>query len=103
MEENSFMASKKNPVASESSLVDIERNTKKAIADAPKVTVFIAPDEQDPMWRGCINGVDYKFPKGELIEVPEPLAFLIENSTRMQRIKAKEEKMLEGHINLGSL
>ena len=97
------MASKKNPVASESSLVDIERNTKKAIADAPKVTVFIAPDEKDPMWRGCINGVDYKFPKGEMIEVPEPLAKLIENSTRMQRIKAQHEKALEDHINLGSM
>ena len=96
------MASKKT-VASESNLVDIERNTKKAISEAPKVTVFIAPDEQDPMWRGCINGVDYKFPKGELIEVPEPLAFLIENSTKMQRIKSQHEKALENHINLGSL
>jgi len=47
--------------------------------------------------------VDYKFPKGEMIEVPEPLAKLIENSTRMQRIKAQHEKALEDHINLGSM
>ena len=101
------MASKKKteaPVAvSESALKQIEMTTKEKIAAAPKVMVFIAPDEKDPMWRGCINGVDYKFPKGEMIEVPEPLAKLIENSTRMQRIKAQHEKALEDHINLGSM
>lgn len=97
------MAAKNKPVASESSFVEIERNTKKAIAEAPKVTVFIAPDEKDPMWRGCINGVDYKFPKGELIEVPEPLAAIIRNSAKMQEIKAKHEKALTDHIDLGTL
>ena len=94
---------KKEPVVSESNFREIENNTRSQIAAAPKVMVFIAPDEKDPMWRGCINGVDYKFPKGEMIEVPEPLAKLIENSTRMQRIKAMHEKALEDHINLGSM
>ena len=94
---------KKEPVVSESNFREIENNTRSQIAAAPKVMVFIAPDEKDPMWRGCINGVDYKFPKGEMIEVPEPLAKLIENSTRMQRIKAQHEKALEDHINLGSM
>jgi len=91
------------PVVSESTLKQIEMTTKEKIAAEPKVTVFIAPDEKDPMWRGCINGVDYKFPKGEMIDVPESLAKLIENSTRMQRIKAQHEKALEDHINLGSM
>ena len=98
------MASKKKePVVSESSFREIENNTRARIAAAPKVVVFIAPDPQTPMWRGTINGVDYKFPRGEMIEVPEPLAKLIENSTRMQRIKAQHEKALEDHINLGSM
>jgi len=98
------MATKnKEPVASENSIREIENSTRAKIAAAPKVLVFIAPDPQDPMWRGCINGVDYKFPRGEMIEVPEPLAKLIENSTKMQRIKAQHEKALEDHINLGSM
>jgi len=94
---------KKEPVVSESSFKDIEMNTKKAIERAEKVTVFIAPDERDPMWRGCINGVDYKFPKGELIEVPAPLAEVIRSSARMQEIKSKREKELVDHINLGTM
>jgi len=98
------MASKKKePVVSENTIREIENNTRSKIAAAPKVLVFIAPDQDDTMWRGCINGVDYKFPRGEMIEVPEPLAKLIENSTKMQRIKAQHEKALEDHINLGSM
>lgn len=97
------MASKKEPVVSDSTFRDMELSTKERIAREPKVMVIIAPDENDPMWRGTINGVDYKFPKGEMVEVPKPIAELISNSTRMQEIKAQHEKMLTDHMNLGSL
>ena len=97
------MAAKKKPEVSETSMRAMEINTKEMISQEPKVTVFIAPDEKDPMWRGCINGVDYMFPKGQIIEVPESLAELIRNSTRMQELKNQQEKMLVDHINLGSM
>ena len=81
----------------------MELSTKEQIARSPKVWVIIAPDEKDPMWRGTINGVDYKFPKGQMIEVPEQIADLIRNSARMQEIKAMHEQQLVDHINLGSM
>ena len=97
------MAAKKKPEVSETSMREMELTTKERIAQEPRVTVFIAPDEKDPMWRGCINGVDYMFPKGQIIEVPESLADLIRNSTRMQELKSQQEKALAGDIFLGSM
>lgn len=98
------MATKKTQAPiSESEMRRQELDCKRIIAEAPKVTVIIAPDEKDPMWRGCINGVDYKFPKGEIIEVPEPVADLIRNSTKMQELKKKTEKMLVDHIDNGKM
>lgn len=94
---------KQEKVVSESTLKKLEMSTKERIAQAPKVMVIIAPDAEDPMWRCTINGVKYKFPKGQIIEVPEPIAAVIRNSTRMQEIKAAHEKALVDHINLGSM
>ncbi len=99
------MSTKKNkqPVVSDATLKQMELSTKERIAQEPKVMVIIAPDEKDPMWRGAINGVDYKFPKGEMVYVPEPVAEIIRNSARMQEIKAAREKQLVEHLDLGSL
>ena len=94
---------KKTEVISETEMRQAELNTKKIIAGMPKVWVIIAPDEKDPMWRGCINGVDYKFPKGEMIEVPEPVADLIRHSSRMQELKKQHEEALVKTINMGSM
>lgn len=98
------MASKKatNHV-SETEMKQMEQSTRELIAAAPKVTVFIAPDDKDKMWRGMVNGVRYQFPKGEMIEVPEPLAEIIRNTSHMQEMKAATEKKLVEHLNLGSM
>lgn len=96
------MASKKTTV-SEAELRKSELTTKEKIAAQPKVTVYIAPDERDPMWRGCVNGVDYKFPRGQLIDVPETLADIIRSSTRMQEIKKAHEQVMVDTMDLGTL
>ena len=97
------MAKKTEEVTvSENTFRGIELSTRERISKEPRVMVFIAPDEKDPMWRGCINGVDYKFPKGEIIEVPESIADLIRNTTRMQEIKAAHEDRIK-NLDLGSL
>ena len=90
-------------IVSDAELAQQEISTKRAIAASPKVQVYIAPDGKDPMWRGCINGVDYKFQKGEVIEVPEPLADLIRNTANMHELAKSREKALIQNINLGSM
>lgn len=59
-----------------------------------KVALMIAPDEKEPTWRGCINGYDFAFPKGQLIEVPESVALLIEQSARVAYQKTQMEKQM---------
>ena len=95
------MAAKK-PVT-ETELKQMELTTGELIAKAPKVTVMIALDSGDPMWRGCINGYNYQFPKGQLVEVPEPVAEVIKNSARMQIIKSAHEQAMVNHVDLGSM
>lgn len=97
------MASKKNATISEAEMRKIELTTKEKLDAQPKVTVYIAPDEHDPMWRGCVNGVDYKFPRGQLIDVPETLADIIRSSTRMQEIKKAHEQVMVDTMDLGTL
>lgn len=43
-----------------------------------KVKIYITPDGGDPVYTGCINGVVYRFNKGQWVEVPEFLAKHIE-------------------------
>ena len=62
-----------------------------------KVALMIAPDEKEPTWRGCINGYDFAFPKGQLIEVPKSVAMLIEQSAHVAYQKQQlEEKLVKG-------
>lgn len=78
-------------------LEEAERNISKQLKDQPKVKVMIAPDKNDPVWHGWLNGVHYCFPKGELIEVPEALAEIINQSATM----AYEQKKLEDQLIKG--
>lgn len=69
----------------------VSRSFKQELMAQPKVTVFIAPDAEDPMFRCNINGVALKFPKGQMIDVPESVALLIRNSTTCAWEKAQAE------------
>lgn len=60
----------------------------------PKVTVMMAPDPKDPMFRCTINGYTMQFPKGELIEVPESVATLIRQSKIASAQKSAQEAAL---------
>ena len=95
------MASKKT--ISDAELRRSELTTKEKIAAQPKVTVYIAPDENDPMWRGCVNGVDYKFPRGQLIDVPETLADISRSAARMQEVKKEHEQVMVDTMDLGKM
>lgn len=89
--------STKRQEITEAWLAEAERNISKQLKDQPKVKVMIAPDKSDPVWHGWLNGVHYSFPKGELIEVPQSLAEIIEQSAAM----AYEQKKLEDQLIKG--
>ncbi len=92
------MATKKNEaIITEAQMAKDVKTTGEILAAQPKVKVMIAPDPMNPMWRGCINGYDFKFPRGEMIEVPQDLATLIEQSAAM----AYEQKKLEDKLVSG--
>ena len=78
--------------SSEAEFVKAEMNVKAKIAAEPKRTVMIVPGGNDKNWRGSINGVKYSFPKGEFIEVPESLYFIIANSAEVKESIEKFEK-----------
>lgn len=89
--------SKNTELVTEAQFREAECNISRQLKDQPKIKVMIAPDEKDPVWRGWLNGYPYSFPKGELIEVPEALAAIIEQSTKM----AYEQKKLEDQLVKG--
>lgn len=92
------MATKKNEaIITEAQMAKAEKTTGEILAAQPKVKIMIAPDPENPMWRGCINGYDYAFPRGEMIDVPQDLAKLIEQSAAMAYERKKlEEKLVKG-------
>lgn len=73
-----------------------------ALMDAPRVQVFVQ-DPHDPnadaIWVGY-NGMNFNINCGEIIELPEPLAMLLEDSQRSMRIAKKKSHMLIRSMNV---
>ena len=79
------------------------RDTGHRLAAQERVSIMIAADDGDPVWRGSINGYDYSFPKGQLVEVPHDVARLIENSAQVTYQRQLQEQKLKGNLNLGAM
>lgn len=75
--------------------------TGKALAAQPKVTVMIDRSIGD-YWEGGINGHMFRIKTGEMVEIPEDLATLIKQNTKVmeQGRKAVEEFRKPGGKNV---
>jgi hypothetical protein len=70
----------------------IEKETEKRIAAEEKVTFIIPTDPRFPadqqFWEHCVNGVIYRYPRGEQIELPKSLAETFLRKLKMQQASA---------------
>ena len=66
----------------------ITNETQKALAAQPKVKIYVHSETGAP-WEGCINGHSMLIKTNEFVEVPEDVATLIENNTKVLRESAE--------------
>lgn len=88
------------PVITDTMIDREAKSMKDVLAAQPKVKVMIAPDKKEPMFRCTINGYTLTFPKGQLIDVPESVALLIEQSNITAYQASMQEQKLVNGINL---
>lgn len=74
----------------------ISSETGKKLKKQKKVTVTILANRDGEVWEGGINGHFLRFPCNTPIEIPEDLAVMIEQNTKVIREKEKLEKALSG-------
>lgn len=91
------MAAKKETYITEAEMAQSEKTTGEILAAQPKVSVMITPDKKNPMFHCTINGYSYKFPRGEVVEVPKDVAELISNLHQsMVTLKEQEDRLVKG-------
>lgn len=70
----------------------IEKATLKRISEEEKVSFIIPVDPRFPsdqqFWEHNINGVNYRFPRGEELELPKSLADVFIRKLKMQQESA---------------
>ena len=67
---------------------EITNETQKILAMQPKVKIYVHSESGAP-WEGCINGHSMLIKTNEFVEVPEDVAALIENNTKVLRESAE--------------
>lgn len=94
------MATKKTPAKKpakveapvENTAEAVEAATERRIAAEEKVSFIIPVDPRFPadqqFWEHCINGVVYRYPRGEEIELPKSLADVFVRKLKMQQQSA---------------
>lgn len=78
----------------EAEMANAVTNTRTILKNAPKVSLVIPTDPTRPeetVYHGFINGVEFNYPRNELIEVPEPIAELIQNQQKAIKMAKKYE------------
>lgn len=75
-------------------------NTRQILKKAKKVSLVIPTDPTKPeetVYHGLLNGVEFNYPRNELVEVPEPIAELIQNQQKAIKMAKKyEDKYAKG-------
>ena len=81
---------------------DLINETQQALSAQPKVRIFI-PSDRD-VWEGSINGLTLLIKTNEYVSVPQDVATLIENNTKVLRDSAKAmEKFNDGGPKVATL
>lgn len=97
------VANQKNPkILSEAEQQEQERMTKETIDAQEQVELLIFPDGNPAPLKVTINGVDYRYPKGQKVQVPAAVAEVINHMTE-QRQRIAEYTRLNENRSAGVL
>ena len=69
---------------SEAEIDHIATETGKSLAEEPKVTITIRPEDAEAYWEGGVNGHFFRIRTNEPVAVPKSLAALIAQSAQVR-------------------
>lgn len=89
-------------VSKRKNLKETETNRYPEWMGKERVRVYIESNGKDEPVVGCLNGYNFAIPTGEYVDIPVPIAEILQQSRRMIEESKRENKdFAEGNLKIG--